>query len=62
VFGANPVPVSIPCPTCGATPSIVVFRYFDTAALFCRACESAWTEEAQRHPELRDIKPEHEKH
>jgi hypothetical protein len=49
--------VSIGCPRCSATPTIVVFRYYDTASLFCRVCECAWATDASAHPELRTIEP-----
>ena len=36
----------------------MVFRHYDTATLFCRACEHAWTADVEHHPELGNIKPE----
>jgi hypothetical protein len=44
--------VNIPCPSGLHDRSIVTFRDYVTAVMFCINCEQAWTEPTS-HPELR---------
>ena len=46
--------VNIPCPNGKHQRSLVTFRNHTVAAMFCIACEVAWTESTD-HPELSSI-------
>ena len=53
----SPVIVPIPCPSGKHSSSILSYRDFNMAALFCWPCEVAWTV-SPFHPEIQHIPTE----
>jgi hypothetical protein len=46
--------VNVPCPSGKHTRSLVTFRNYTVAVMFCLECEQAWTEPIT-HPEIQAL-------